>query len=203
MVNRPWSISMPLLVAVMRLVAVDVVYISKVWSSDLHFEQMGSLDFTYWGNQTAQKYMVSLSDLPIWMHCLSWWCNDPCLHCLTWFFWKEDSMAISGSPCYCHSGQVRGMSWCVVGVEGWRQVLLWHSGKVGLVMLVMFVHLSFWVMTGAWRRSEGRSCQGDRWGRLHDALLEASRKEDRFYISQMGRLSTWSCCLVLHSSYFA
>eukprot|EP00434_Breviolum_minutum_P033651 symbB.v1.2.029778.t1/scaffold3296.1/size59544/2 len=28
------------------------------------------------------------------------------------------------------------------------------------------------------RRSEGRSCQGDRWGRLHDALLEASRKEE-------------------------
>lgn len=65
------------------------------------------------------------------------------------------------------------------------------------------VHLSFWVMTDAWRRSEGRSCQGDRWGRLHDALLEASRKEDRSYISQMGRLSTWSGCLVLHSSYFA
>ena len=73
------------------------------------------------------------------MHCLSWWCNDPCLHCLTWFFWKEDSMAISGTLCYCHSGQVRGMSWCVVGVEGWRQVLMWHSDKVGLVMLVMLV----------------------------------------------------------------
>ena len=78
---------------------------------------------------------------------------------------------------------------------------MWHSDKVGLVMLVMLVlslvhdsqpnvHLSFWVMTDAWRRSEGRSCQGDRWGRLHDALLEASRKEDRSYISQMGRLST-------------
>lgn len=36
---------MPLLVAVMRLVAVDVVYISKVWSSDSHFEADGVFGF--------------------------------------------------------------------------------------------------------------------------------------------------------------
>ena len=209
-VNRPWSISMPL-VAVMRLVAVDVVYIWKVWSCrwGLWISRIEEIKqrrkSEIYGKFEWFAHMNALFELV-----MQW----P-MFTLPYVILLEgrldgnqwDSLLLSF---WAGEGHVMVCRW------GWRlkagsHVAQWQSrasdaGDVSAKPGPWFhpnVHLSFWVMTDAWRRSEGRSCQGDRWGRLHDALLEASRKEDRSYISQMGRLSTWSGCLVLHSSYFA
>ena len=88
------------------------------------------------------------------------------------------------------------------GIQSLVSWWLYHDAKPG-PSFQPNIHFDGPLLLGddAWRQAEAKSCQGDRWGRLDDALLEASRKRMGFSLIYCWFSFYFVFYLQLHSHY--